>query len=189
MPATSTWKPRIPHIVNSLRADERKYVSRADIERLLEVSRSQADAVMRASGNILTSAELGLAGKMNWLAVENLVDYLECHFDASAKREFERRERVERKLQEAKQEQPLKQVGVRFRDKAPVVALLRSGIEDIPGVTITPPNGHPGRIEIEFSDAVECLGRFILLALAIANHQEQFHQMVTPVSQGKLEGM
>jgi hypothetical protein len=164
-------------------------VSRSDIETRLEIARSQADRVMRQVGFKPASA-VGLPGKLNLVRTEDLVRWLEVHYDAAAQKEHDRLERLAKKLEEAKHEAPLRQKQVFWKEERKVVTVVSEGFGAIPGLTLEPPtDGRPGRIEVLYTGTADLVGKWQLIGLAMIGHEKYFGQITEPVSSPKQESL
>jgi hypothetical protein len=154
---------------------------------MLDLKRSQADAVMRQTG-IVWASDVGLAGKLKLVPVEMLVRWLEVHYDDSARKEHDRMERLERKLAEARDEQAIKARLPKFQKESreKVKAVLQGEIDKVPGCTLEPPaGGRPGRLEILYASSLDLITKIQLFGWCIIHQEEKFTQMTTPISTPK----
>lgn len=181
MPAQSSWKPRIPIIVKALRDSKAVNLARPDIEKLLEVGRSQADSVMRAVGVLPVASSCGGSrARANMVLVAELITYLECHFDAAAEQEFRRRQKLEKALRQTAEEKRQRRV---ILPVAPGDQWMR--LKDLDVAIEAPEPGKPGRLIILFDDPDDCLRQLYRTGMAIGNDEDQFRQLTTPISTPK----
>ena len=181
-PTQRPWKPRIPEIIKDLERSGKGFFTRSDIEQALEVRRSQADTVMRQVG-IRPGSEAELSGKLNVVRYDELVVWLEIHYDAAARKEHDRLERVQKKLDEAKGEQAIKARLPKFdrEHKEHVKQALLGDIEKLPGVVLErPEGGRAGRLEILYLSPVDLIAKLQLFGWTIIHQEEKFYQMTEP---------
>ena len=168
MPRPKSWLCRIALIIQHLEADVQDRYKRADVEKLFDVSASQAKDLMNVAGASPSRPGLELT-----VSRGNLLAYVQHSPEAQdALQEVERRSKLAKRLHAA--EADLKHRNVR----------LRVSKEDdwtrfaeLPNVSV-----QPGLVQIAFTpgdpvDVLDTLWRFIR---AVGNEWDEFTRMCSP---------
>jgi hypothetical protein len=157
-----SWIRRIPLILPELGAGGKDDFKRRDIERLFEISRSQATAVMKIAGATVRAGAEAIVSR------ENLKFYVErCPEAQRFIAEMERDAALREKLAGAKAYLHYRSIPISVK---PVDEWAT--FDDLPNVSLI-----PGELRIVFSDQVDLLATLYRLAKAAANEFDRFSRM------------
>lgn len=174
------WAVRIPEMREQLGAMEPgQPLGPVDVGRIFHVTKA---AALRLVGQI--GPDKAFEGSPVVTAAKTLEFLQFSAVGQAADKEAARRRRLGLGIKQADEERPLREMETRYKDKSKVAQVLRAGIREVPGCTITSPprEGVPGEIKISYLNNVDAIGKCQILMLAIINHEEEFYQMTTPLS-------
>lgn len=156
-----SWIPRIPHILQYLEADLAPHYKRGEVEKLFNVSPTQAKELMWVAG-------AGRGVDQLIVSRSNLIAYVKHSPEAQeAFRELERRKRLATTLRAADDDAKLRTVPLPCSS-----ADEWSKLRDLPNVSI-----QPGRLVVTFTDPYDLFGTLYRLGKAAGNDWELFQKM------------
>lgn len=163
MPRVKSWVERIPLILQHLETDAKAVYTRAEVEVLFIIGRSQATNLMKIAGAQVRNGAEAAVGR------DSLRYYVErCPEAAAFLAEQERKKKLAKRLHQTAEELRLKDVkipGVKPRDEW-------TRWRDLPNVSIT-----PGTIQIVFADEADLLHTLMQMLKAVANEPDVFALM------------
>lgn len=168
MARPKSWTPRIAHILGYLEADGTECYKRGEVEKLFDISASQAKELMAVAG--------AKAGPELTVSRSNLLHYLKnSHEGQGALIEIERRKKLAKRLRDA--EENLKLRGIRL--KASIKDAEWTRFEDLPNVSI-----QAGLLQVAFTpgDAIDLLDTLFRFIKAVGNDLDAFEGMCAPAA-------
>jgi hypothetical protein len=163
MPRTKSWLTRLPIIVESLEGSAAAGFSRIEVERIFQVSRSQATQLMAVAGAIKHGTGVDAT-----VSRENLLFYLRNSHEAQdAMAEVARRKRLAVTIRKAADESALRAV------QLPCTSADEwTRFHDLPNVTI-----RPGVFTVVFSDAIDLAAQLYRFSKAVGGEWDLFLKM------------
>ena len=172
MPRKTEWIHRIPQALAALERSPAPLLDRADLERLLAVSRRQALRILDRLGATAVGRNL-------FVGRTELIERLRAlHAGEDAQYERRRLQRLDRTL--AGLARDLKSARIPVAATPEAHSLLFPALP--PSVRI-----RPGRLEIDFENPQELLTRLFELSQAIANDYDRFEAVCSPGAAGMPE--
>ncbi|MBV9611550.1 MAG: hypothetical protein JO091_03720 [Acidobacteriaceae bacterium] len=162
MPAHPSWFPRLPHILQDLRALKTvPFVDRQAFEKLFQVKDRRARLLMARFAGV----QIGNAWAVDRLDLIQALERLEAGEEFQG--EQRRRQRVAAVYEEAKREHPARQVEIPVTRES----RHRSLASLPPGVTLT-----PGELRVAFTGFEDFLRKLFELSQAVQNDCDNFQQ-------------
>jgi hypothetical protein len=163
MARPKSWLVRLPLIVENLEASAIESFSRPEIERLFQISRSQATQLMSVAGAVRPGPGVDAT-----LSRENLLFYLRHSPEGQdAMVEVARRKRLGATIKQADKDLIFHTVQIPCTE-----ADEWAGFDDLPNLSLT-----PGVLTVVFSDPLDLMGQLYRFAKAAGADWEAFLQM------------
>lgn len=168
MPKIKSWSARIPVILQHLGLDGRALYTRAEIERMFELGRSQATDIMHIAGSDIRN------GAQATVSADNLRYYVEHCPEAQAfLDEEDRKAKLAKRLQQTTEE--LRQRAIPIPGAGPADEWTHW--RDLTNVAL-----EQGLMRIAFSSYDELLRSLWLISRALANEPEPLRGMCAPAA-------
>ena len=167
MPAKTVWFMKIPEILEQLEAFDVPVLDRAMIEKVFGLGRRQSIELLHRVGGYQ-------AGRTFLVDRHRLIEYLRRLADGEEfLRESRRRERLGKTLDEMRRHQAAARI------KIPVPPdVFDCNVADLSkGVRL-----EPGHLNVEFTSALDLLGKLYELSQAAANDFDRFRAAVEPTA-------
>lgn len=172
MARPKSWIPRITQIIGYLEADTLDIYKRVDVERLFQISASQAKELMTVAG--------ARPGQELRIFRSNLLFYVRNSEEGvGALRELERQKRFALKLSSMSRDAVAKNA-LHIQVK-PGDEWIR--FQDLPTVSF-----DAGRLTVRFTDTEDLCRQLMLLAKAATNEPDVFRQKCEGKAAGKAHG-
>src|SRR4051812_2999640 len=158
MPAQPTWFPRLPQILNELRALETvPFLDRQAFEQIFRVKDRRARVLMSRCAGV----RIGNAWAVDRRQVIAWLEGLQQGEEFQG--EWQRRQRVAAVYEQAKREHPARQVQIPVNHRS-----SSTGLTSLPpGITLV-----KGELRVEFSSLEDFLAKLYILSQAVQNDFE-----------------
>jgi len=165
MPAQPTWFPRLPQILNELRALETvPFLDRQAFERIFRLKDRRARVLMSRCPGVRIGNAWAVDRRQLIAWLEGLQQGEEFHF------EQQRRQRVAAVYEQAKREHPARQVEIPVNRRS-----------NSTGLTSLPPGVMLAKRElrVQFSGLEDFLAKLYILSQAVQNNFEAFEEALS----------